>query len=309
MSILYIILGAVLVMWGADRFTEGAGSVARRLNVPQIVIGLTIVAMGTSMPELSVSLASALQGTADMAVGNVVGSNIFNVLLIVGCSAAVAPIAVSRRTVGRDLPFTMIASLMLIAFCLNGQIERWEGLIMLAVFAGYMLYTLRVAKQSKGEEPEEEASQPLGWLMSIVWIVIGIGCLIGGSKLFVVGASAVAKSLGVSDAVIGLTVVACGTSLPELATSVVAARKGQGGLAIGNVIGSNVFNILMILGITGTIVPLHLEGITNIDLGTMAASAALMWLMCRTKYLVERWEGLVMIVLFVGYMGWLLMVN
>ena len=304
LDVLYIIIGVTLVLVGADRLTEGASSLARRFGVPEIVIGLTIVACGTSMPEFFVSLMSALNDTPDMAVGNVVGSNIMNSMLIVGCAAVAAPLVISRTTVRKDIPFAVGASLLLILLSLDSTVGRIDGIVLLAGFIGFMAYTLWQAKGNKAESADTVKQQNL-WL-SAGYIVIGLAGLVFGSDLFVDSASDVASSLGVSQSVIGLTIVAGGTSLPELATSVVAARKGQSAIAIGNVIGSNVFNILLILGATAAISPLQMEGITTLDIAVMFGSVALVWMFSFTRYTVERWEGFVLLALFGAYLAWLL---
>ena len=303
MSILYIILGAVVVLWGADRLTDGATALAQRMKIPQIVIGLTVVAMGTSMPEFFVSLMSALHGTSDLAVGNIVGSNIFNTMAIVGIAAVVAPMTISRNTVRKDIPFAVLASALLLMMCYNLEISRWEAAVLFVVFIIFMVYTVRMGMKNGDEQAIEQP--PMALWKSVGLLILGLLCLVGGSDLFVNGAKSVAKMLGVSDAVIGLTVVACGTSLPELATSIVAARKGQSAIAIGNVIGSNVFNILMILGVTGMVLPMNIQGITTVDLSVMMGSMVLVWLFSFTKYTVERWEGALLTAGFVGYMTWL----
>ncbi len=303
MSILYIILGAVVVLWGADRLTDGATALAQRMRIPQIVIGLTVVAMGTSMPEFFVSLMSALHGTSDLAVGNIVGSNIFNTMAIVGITAVVAPMTISRNTVRKDIPFAVLASALLLMMCYDLEISRWEAAVLFVVFIIFMVYTVRMGMKNGDEQAIEQP--PMALWKSVGLLILGLLCLVGGSDLFVNGAKSVAKMLGVSDAVIGLTVVACGTSLPELATSIVAARKGQSAIAIGNVIGSNVFNILMILGITGMVLPMNIQGITTVDLTVMMGSIVLVWLFSYTKYTVERWEGALLTAGFVGYMTWL----
>lgn len=289
---------------GADRLTEGASSLARRFGVPEIVIGLTIVACGTSMPEFFVSLMSALNDTPDMAVGNVVGSNIMNSMLIVGCAAVAAPLVISRSTVRKDIPFAVGASLLLILLSLDSTVGRIDGIILLVGFVGFMAYTLWQAKGSKAESADTVKQQNI-WL-SACYILLGLAGLVFGSNLFVDSASSVASSLGVSESVIGLTIVAGGTSLPELATSVVAARKGQSAIAIGNVIGSNVFNILLILGATAAISPLQMEGITTLDMAVMFGSVALVWLFSFTRYTVERWEGFALLALYGAYLAWLL---
>ena len=321
LNLLYIIIGVALVLWGADRLTEGASSLARGMRVPEIIIGLTIVAAGTSAPELFVSLVSALKGTADLAVGNVIGSNIFNTTLIVGCSALVAPMVVAKSTVRKDIPFAVVASLLLFVLCFDdmdsphlwgNEITRSDGIILLIGFAGFMIYTFHTAKKDglmpTEEELEDNAEQPKDYshlLRNIFWIVVGLGCLIYGSNLFVDAATYVAHRFGVRQSVIGLTIVAGGTSLPELATSVVAAYKGRSAIAIGNVIGSNVFNILLILGTTAVISPLRIMGITIVDLMVLLVTIGFMWLFAFTKFYVSRREGAVLVGCFLLYMGWL----
>lgn len=342
LNALWIVVGVVLVLWGADRLTEGAVAVAERLRVPQIVIGLTIVALGTSMPELCVSVVSALKGTPDLAVGNVVGSNVFNALLIVGVAALVAPMTILRSTVFKDVPCALVASVVLLMMCQNDWvITRLDGAILFVFFLVFMQLTIKGATSAqpapqavqaqaagKAQDQAAEKDQPQaaeknqtqgaeeneasagkqsmkGWLAGL-WMVVGLAALIGGSNLFVGGATEVARALSVSDAVIGLTIVAGGTSLPELATSVVAAKKGNSGIAIGNVLGSNVLNILFILGLTGMISPMHIEGITNVDLYMMLVSTIMIWFFSFTKYTIERWEGAVLVLTFGGYMWYLL---
>ena len=304
MDIIAIIIGIALVLWGADRLTDGAVAVAQRMGIPQIVIGLTIVAFGTSMPEFCSSLVSALNHQPGMAVGNVVGSNIFNALLIVGAAAIVAPITILPSTVKKDIPFALISSVLLVMLCgFDGKIQWYDAVIMLVFFIIFMYMTLKEAKSGKIQEEESETKKkPMGKLMSIVWIVVGLACLIGGSTIFVNGASSLAATLGVDPAIIGLTIVAMGTSLPELATSVVSASKGNSGIAIGNVLGSNAFNILFILGVTGVIYPLDIQGITTLDLSVMVIAMILLWLFSYTKLRIERWEGVVLVLVFAAYM-------
>ena len=350
-NIVLLVLGVIIVLKGADWLTDGAVNIATRFGVSQMVIGLTIVAMGTSMPEFCVSMVSALKGTPDLAVGNVVGSNTLNTLLIVGCSALVAPIMVKRSSVKRDIPFAVVASLLMLLFCLDGAIGRVDAAVLFAGFCLFMFVTLKYAKTTEGpaasvatngaatataiseastsqassseasssetsapeasssETSAPESSQASGtsMLKAVVMLVVGLLCLIAGSNMFVDNASFVASSLGVSDAVIGLTIVAGGTSLPELATSMMSAKKGNSDIAIGNVIGSNVFNILMIIGITGLVKPMHIAGITTLDLIMMLASMLLMWFFCRTTYKVKRWEGAVLTIVYLAYLTWLVM--
>lgn len=304
LDILLIIIGVALVLKGADFLTEGASALARRMHVPEIVIGLTIVAAGTSAPELFVSVVSALNGTPDLAVGNVVGSNTMNCMLIVGCAAMVAPMTISRSTVRKDIPFAVMASILLTCIALDNYLGRIDGIILLLGFVVFMAYTLLQAKNGQAE-PQTEVRQLNPWL-SLLFLVIGLAMLVAGSNIFVGSASSVAAALGISEGVIGLTVVAGGTSLPELATSVVAARKGQSAIAIGNVIGSNVFNILMILGLTATISPLQIEGITTIDMAVMLISVILVWLFSFTRFTVERWEGASLVIGYLVYLWWLI---
>lgn len=343
-NIVLLVLGVIIVLKGADWLTDGAVNIATRFGVSQMVIGLTIVAMGTSMPEFCVSMVSALKGTPDLAVGNVVGSNTLNTLLIVGCSALVAPIMVKRSSVKRDIPFAVVASLLMLLFCLDGAIGRVDAAVLFAGFCLFMFVTLKYAKTteehaatvatsgaamataaaastsvseastSHTSAPKASTSQPsapeasvASMLKAVVMLVVGLLCLIAGSNMFVDNASFVASSLGVSDAVIGLTIVAGGTSLPELATSMVSAKKGNSDIAIGNVIGSNVFNILMIIGITGLVKPMHIAGITTLDLIMMLASMLFMWFFCRTTYKVKRWEGAVLTIVYLAYLTWLVM--
>lgn len=363
-NIVLLVLGVIIVLKGADWLTDGAVNIATRFGVSQMVIGLTIVAMGTSMPEFCVSMVSALKGTPDLAVGNVVGSNTLNTLLIVGCSALVAPIMVKRSSVKHDIPFAVVASLLMLLFCLDGAIGRVDAAVLFAGFCLFMFVTLKYAKTTEehaatvatsgaamataaaastsvSEAPTSQTSAPeastsqssaseasvsqsyaseastsqtsapeasvASMLKAVVMLVVGLLCLIAGSNMFVDNASFVASSLGVSDAVIGLTIVAGGTSLPELATSMVSAKKGNSDIAIGNVIGSNVFNILMIIGITGLVKPMHIAGITTLDLIMMLASMLLMWFFCRTTYKVKRWEGAVLTIVYLAYLTWLIM--
>ena len=303
-DVIFIVLGVVMVLGGADRLTEGASALARRMNVPEIIIGLTIVAAGTSAPELFVSMVSALKGTPDLAVGNVVGSNTMNAMLIVGCAAIVAPMTISRSTVKKDIPCSVFAALLLTLLCVDSFLGRWDGIILLVGFSAFMAYTLSQVQKGKAEEVSD--IKPMNPWVSTLYVIVGLALLVVGSNLFVDSASNVAYALGVSEGVVGLTIVAGGTSLPELATSVVAARKGQSAIAIGNVIGSNVFNILLILGLTATISPMQIEGITTLDMSVMLLSVALVWLFSYTRFTVERWEGALLVGGYLVYLGWLL---
>jgi cation:H+ antiporter len=306
LNLVFIVVGIALVLWGADRLTDGAVALADRMGISQVVIGLTVVAMGTSMPEFTISLLSAIKGTSGLAVGNVIGSNIFNSLLIVGTSAVVAPMLILKSTVRKDIPFALVASVMLYLLSQDGQISRWDAAILFVFFMIFMTITIKESKSADSKKEDTQIKSIKVW-KAVAFLLIGLTGLILGSNIFVNGATKLATTLGVSDAVIGLTIVAGGTSLPELATSVVASRKGNSGIAIGNVLGSNVFNILMILGITGLITPMSIHGITQVDLTMLVVSMILLWLFSFTKYKIERWEGAILSILFIGYIVYLIL--
>lgn len=305
LNVLFLLLGAVLVLKGADFLTDGASAIATRLRISEIVIGLTVVAIGTSMPEFFVSFVSALNDTPDMAIGNVLGSNTFNMLMIVGVAALVAPMQLEKQTVVRDLRVMVAVSGFLIALTYDGTLSRLDAIALFLAFIAFILNTIRVSKGSNAPEDIGVPSSALSFAKSAVFLVLGFGGLVLGANLFVSGATEIARILGVSDAIIGLTIVALGTSLPEFAASVVAARKGQSGLAIGNVIGSCVFNILMVLGVCGTISPMTVSGITIVDYAVMFVGALMLWQFSFTKYRIERWEGFILTFIYIAYVVWL----
>lgn len=325
MNILFLIGGLLLILLGANGLTDGAASVAKRFHIPSIVIGLTIVAFGTSAPELTVSISSALKGSADIAIGNVVGSNIFNTLMIVGCTALFAPIVITRNTLRKEIPLCILSSIVLL-ICANdvilnqskeNMLSTTDGLLLLCFFAIFMGYTFAIAKGGEKETSpnpapspnEEEEIRVLPWWKSVLFIIGGLAALIFGGQFFVDGATGIARSLGVSESIIGLTLVAGGTSLPELATSIVAALKKNPEIAIGNVIGSNLFNIFFVLGCSATITPLHLNGITNFDLLTLVGSGILLWLfgLFFAKRTITRIEGSIMVLCYVAYTTFLIL--
>lgn len=310
MDILLLVGGLLLILAGANALTDGAASVAKRFNIPSIVIGLTIVAFGTSAPELTVSVSSALKGSADIAIGNVVGSNIFNTLMIVGCTALFAPIVITRNTLRKEIPLCILASVVLLV-CANDVlldksaeniISVSDGLLLLCFFAIFMGYTFAIASNGNDATGEGEIKSFPLW-KSVLFIGGGLAGLIFGGQWFVEGASNIARSLGISESVIGLTLVAGGTSLPELATSIVAAVKKNPEIAIGNVIGSNLFNIFFVLGCSASITPLHLTGINNFDLLTLVASCVLLWFfgLCFAKRTITRLEGGVLVLCYLAY--------
>ena len=319
MNILLLIGGLILILLGANGLTDGAASVAKRFRIPPIVIGLTIVAFGTSAPELTVSVSSALKGSADIAIGNVVGSNIFNTLMIVGCTALFAPIVITRNTLRKEIPLCILSSIVLL-ICANDVfldkapeniLNRVDSLLLLCFFVIFMGYTFAIASkpvtmEQQAEHPvieEETEIKSLPWWQSILYIIGGLAALIYGGQLFVDGATGIARNLGVSESIIGLTLVAGATSLPELATSIVAALKKNPEIAIGNVIGSNLFNIFFVLGCSASITPLRLSGITNFDLFTLVGSGILLWLfgLFFAKRTITRIEGGIMILCYVAY--------
>lgn len=303
-DILLLVIGIAIVLWGADKFTDGASSMARRWNVSEMVIGLTVVSMGTSLPEFVVSLFSALEGSADMSVGNVVGSNLFNTLMIVGVSALFISLTLTKKLISRDILFVMFSSVILVALGHDGEVNRWEGLVLLTCFCMYMYYAYLSSKQEKEEVSDAET---YGWGKTIFYIILGIGCLVGGGNLLVSSATSLALSCGMSERVVGLTILAAGTSLPELATSVVAARKGSRGMAIGNVVGSNLFNIFFILGASSLICPLAIKGIGTLDWVALVGSSLLLFAFGRTGHKITRTEGTIMLSLYILYMVALVM--
>lgn len=319
MNIFFLVGGLVLILLGANGLTDGAASVAKQFRIPSIVIGLTIVAFGTSAPELTVSVSSALKGSADIAIGNVVGSNIFNTLMIVGCTALFAPIAITRNTLKKEIPLCILSSVALWV-CANDVfldhsaeniLNRADGLLLLCFFAIFMGYTFAIAfpsGQASAEGSGEEEIKLLPWWKSVIYILGGLAALVYGGQLFVNGATGIARSLGVSESVIGLTLVAGGTSLPELATSIVAALKKNPEIAIGNVIGSNLFNIFFVLGCSASITPLHLTGITNFDLFALVMSGILMWFfgLFFAKRTITRMEGGILVLCYVAYTAYLI---
>ena len=294
-----------------------ASSLAKRFRISDLVIGLTVVAFGTSAPELAVSLSSAIKGSADIAIGNVVGSNMFNTLMIVGCTAFFAPIVVTRNTLLKEIPLCILASVALLAISndmlLDKQpldvVSRTDGFLLLLFFIIFMVYTFSIARQHGDEEAEEVKQIPL-WL-SLIYIIGGLAALVFGGNIFVDGATGIARSLGVSESVIGLTLVAGGTSLPELATSVVAALKKNPEMAIGNVVGSNLFNIFLVLGASATITPLNLIGITNFDLLSLVIASVILWFfgVFYKKRTITRVEGTILVVCYIAYTATLIVLS
>ncbi len=320
MDIVWLVAGLVLILVGANILTEGASAIARRIGVSELVVGLTVVAFGTSAPELAISVLAAVGGSAPLAIGNVVGSNIFNILVIIGVTALVRPIVMERSVMTMEIPMVLLSSVVLLVLgnsgWLNGygdnEVSRVAGIFLLVFFLLFMRYTFASARHpdfsGKDAAPSGgsgDEKPPMAVWKSVLFVLGGLAALVWGGDRFVEGASGIAQGLGVSEAVIGLTIVAAGTSLPELATSVVAAVKGRPGLALGNVIGSNIFNVLMVLGLSATIRPLPFGGIGNFDLGTLLVASVLFWLFgwLFRERTITRAEGAVMVAVYVGYVA------
>lgn len=303
LQLVLLALGFVMLVKGADWFVDGASNIAAKFKIPQLVIGLTIVAMGTSAPEAAVSITAALQGSADITIGNIVGSNILNVLIILGLSAVIVPIAVAKSTVKIETPFLIAITLVLLALGLDGTISLLDGVILLALFLAYLAYLLHMAKNN----PEEaEETKPLKLWQALVATAGGLVLIVFGSDVAVDAATEIARVLGLSERFIGLTIVALGTSLPELFTSVTAARKGNADIAVGNIVGSNVFNILFVVGLSSLVTPVPFAA--NFVVDTLVATAAVVFLLLavmKSRKLV-RWHGIVMLLGYVAYFLYLL---
>ena len=320
MDILLLIIGLALILAGANFLTDGSAALAQRFRVPEFIIGLTIVAVGTSTPELVVSVLSAIDGMSDVAIGNVVGSNIFNVFLILGICALIRPLPLTAGNIRRDIPFGVATSLLLLVLAMDSwfktgavdRLGRLDGILMLVIYLLLMTYTIRATGRTAPADSPVDGSQPqkrpmAGWLMAVM-IVGGLAGLIGGGEMFLNSATELARRMGISESVIAITLVAGGTSLPELASSLVSLVKGKSDMALGNVIGSNIANILLILGLSATINPLTMGGITLVDLLVVLLSAVLLFLAAFTfrRRAVDRWEGVLFLVIYAGYIVYLI---
>lgn len=317
MDILFLLIGLALILAGANFLTDGSAALAQRFRVPEFIIGLTIVAVGTSTPELVVSVLSAIVGKSDVAIGNVVGSNIFNVFLILGVCALVRPLPLTAGNIRRDIPFGVGTSILLMILAADSlfrpgavdRIGRLDGILMLVIYLLLMVYTIRATGRTAAPTGAEEGSahRPMaGWLMAVM-ILGGLAGLIFGGEMFLDNATALARRMGISESVIAITLVAGGTSLPELASSLVSLLKGKSDMALGNVIGSNIANILLILGLSATINPLTMGGITMVDLLVVLLSSVLLFLAAFTfrRRAVDRWEGALFLVIYALYIAYL----
>lgn len=304
MQLVLLVIGFVMLIKGADIFVEGAAGIAAKFGIPQLVIGLTIVAMGTSAPEAAVSITAAFKGTADITIGNVVGSNIMNILVILGVTAVIVAVAVQQSTVCYEIPFViLVTAVLLVMGAADGSVGRLDGVILWALFIAYLIYLLIMAKRNK-EEEEVQAGRPV-WML-LVFVVLGVALIVIGADVSVDAASEIARMIGLSERFIGLTIVALGTSLPELCTSVVAATKGKADLAIGNIVGSNIFNILFVVGTTALIIPVPFNPAFIIDTAVAVGAAVLLWLCVLPKKKLTRPGGIVMLAGYVGYFIYLM---
>lgn len=319
-NIVILLVGFVLLVKGADFFVDGSSAVAKKLKIPSIIVGLTIVAMGTSLPELAVSLSAAMEGSNEIAISNVVGSNMFNMLMVLGICAIISPIAVDKSVMKKEMPFMLIITavwaLMVSDFVMpwisdtfadkvSGKLSRFDGIVLLVLFVIFMVVTvLSALKQRKNAEDEEESGKQLNMLLAIVFIVGGAIAIKFGGDFVVDSASALAIKFGMSETLVGLTIVAVGTSLPELVTSIVAAGKGETSLAIGNVVGSNIFNILLILGVSASISPIGVLMNSCIDVIIVLVVSLIIFVFGKSKDKITRGEGLIMVAIYVAYMAY-----
>ncbi|MBR2217050.1 MULTISPECIES: calcium/sodium antiporter [Alistipes] len=316
MDILLLIVGLGLILAGANFLTDGSAALAQRFRVPEFIIGLTVVAVGTSTPELVVSVLSAIGGQSDVAIGNVVGSNIFNVFVILGVCALIRPVPLTAGNIRRDIPFGVLVSLLLLALAQDSllckgaadRIGRLDGAAMLALYILLMWYTIRKTKRPEATAPTEGSKAPMAAWLTAVMIVGGLAGLVFGGEMFLRSATSIARSLGVSESVIAITLVAGGTSLPELASSLVSLFKGKAEMALGNVIGSNIANILLILGVSATIHPLSMGGITVWDLLMVLLSSVVVFLAAFTfkRKAIDRWEGALFVAIYAVYIWYLI---
>lgn len=318
LDILLLAIGFVLLIKGADFFVDGSAGVARIFHVPGVIIGLTIVAMGTSAPELAVSVSAGISGSNAIAVSNVVGSNIFNLLAVLGICALMKELPVDGGIKKRDYPISLVATLILLVLGGNliltgrsqsvhdvtaeaGKLFRWNGMVLIALFIAYIAYTIYLAKKQGTEEDEGEQ---LPMWKCLLYIILGLAAIVVGGQMVVNHAKDLALAWGMSETLVGLTIVAIGTSLPELVTSIVASSKGQNGMAVGNVVGSNIFNLLLILGVSSTIHPIVISMASFVDMGILLGLSMIAYAFVCTGRKINRWEGLVMLVMYAGYMGY-----
>ena len=314
LNLLFLVIGMFLLIKGADWFVEGSSNVAKALKIPSLIIGLTLVSIGTSLPELSVSVIGALEGNADISYGNVIGSNIFNVFVVIGASALFTPMIVSKDVKKYDVPILIgiYALFALFSFVTTPLVlSRWESIILTVLFVAYIIFlVLRTKKSNNVEEEKEEApAKPRKMWVNIILIIVGIAAIVGGGKFVVDTASNLALMAGMSNLLVGLTIVAVGTSLPELVTSMVAAKKGENDIAVGNAIGSSIFNILLILGVASTIAPIGFEFNTIVDASMMMLSVVLVFIFAVKSNKINKVQGGILILVYVAYLAFIILRN
>lgn len=303
LEIFLLVLGFAMLVKGADWFVDGTSGIARKLGIPQLVVGLTIVAMGTSAPEAAVSITAALKNNAGIAIGNVVGSNILNILIILGITAVLIPVAIQKSTLWIEIPYMLVVTIVLILMGLDGRVSRMEGVLLWGMFLIYLAYLFYLAK--RGTDAKEEVEES-AWKLVICAVAGGV-VVVWGSDITVDAATALAQLMGMSERMIGLTIVALGTSLPELVTSVTAARKGNADIAIGNIVGSNIFNILFVIGTAALIIPVPFADNFLVDGIVAVAAGVLLWIAAFRKLELRRHWGIVMLFGYGAYLGYLLM--
>ena len=312
LNLLLLVLGMFFMIKGADYFVEGASNIAKLLKIPSLIIGLTLVSIGTSAPELSVSIQSSLAGNTDLSFGNVIGSNIFNVFIVIGASALFTTLVVSKEVEKFDIPILLgiYALLVVFAFVVTPlQIELWEGIIIFSLFIIYTAYLIIRAKLNPSQEEEKDDEKKKPWWLNLILVAVGLAGIIVGGNLVVNNASKIALTLGMSEMLVGLTIVAIGTSLPELVTSMVAAKKGENDIAIGNAIGSCLFNIVLILGVASMICPVGLELVQLVDVIVMIVSVVLVFLFAFKSYKVKKWQGILLIAIYIVYFVYIIVRN
>ncbi|MGM8365711.1 calcium/sodium antiporter [Virgibacillus sp. W0181] len=318
MDYLFLIIGFGLLIKGADFFVDGSSNIARLLRVPPMIIGLTIVALGTSSPEATVSIIASLNESSGVSLGNVVGSNIFNLTLVIGITAYLAPLSVEDETVRKEIPFTLLASAALLVLIsdvfLQGTpenvITRSDGFVFLLFFIVFMYYAFEVARKSRGDKEDKETSEDISWVKNLIFTVLGLAGIIYGGQLVVTNSTEIAYGLGMSETLVGLTVVSFGTSLPELVTSITAALKKEGGIALGNIVGSNIFNILFVLGTASAVSPLLITDTdVFIDIVIMMVLTVILLIFSRTQYKVKKAEGVILVLFYLAYLTYIILRN
>jgi len=303
----WLLVGFVLLIKGADFFVDGASSIASKLKIPSLIIGLTVVSMGTSAPEAAISISASLTGSADISLGNVIGSNIFNLLMVIGVCAIIFPVATDKDILKRDMPINIAITGAFLAMILDGKLGRIDAVILLVIFVSYLTFLVVSTIKNRDQNADEPTGKQLSWLLSIIFSVVGVAGIIFGGNMVVDNAQIIAKQLGMSDTLIGLTVVALGTSLPELVTSVVAAKKGQSDIALGNAVGSCLFNFLFVLGVAGAISPMTADPALKIDTAILVGVTIMMLVFAFTKRKTGRVEGIVCVSVYALYTAYIIM--